>query len=260
MEKQKIREFWNQQALKYGYSVKAVNFDPLEEDLEFYFLESLIPTKVKLLDFGCGNGRTLFFLAQKRPRALFVGVDFSKNMINLARQNNCFENIDFFMGDVLSKSTIENLRKRYKSFDYILTKRLLINLHGISKKKKALENIWSLLKQGGTYIMIECFLEPLERINEIRLKLDLPIIKVKKFNEYLKEDFLLEIEVFFKIKKVLDFESNYYFISRIFNAYLSQGEPDYFAEINKLAVTLTKMGITFAKDYGPEKILILEKK
>ena len=119
-----------------------------------------------------------------------------------------------------------------------------------------------MLKDKGTYILIECFLEPLSRINSVRSSLGLEEIKVKHFNEYLSNDFITKNAArFFTVKDEVDFGSLYYFTSRVYNACLSKGKPDYFAEINKLAVEITKrnMNEKAIKGYSPEKMLILEK-
>lgn len=253
------KDFWRNQAKEYKFDVKAVNFDPLEEELELYFLENLIGDEELIFDMGCGNGRTLLELAKKKKKSNFLGVDFVEEMIAIAQEQKKsldVSNVDFYVADASS----EKIKKMFPSkFDKVITKRLLINLKG-ENKFKAIENIHSVLKEKGTYIMIECFIEPLNRINQIRKGLNLEEIKVKSFNEYLRFEFLKEISDLFIIKNKTDFESQYYFISRIYNAYLSEGKPDYYAPINKLAVELTKMGVSGEGGYSPEIIFVLEKK
>ncbi len=258
MKKIENKTFWEKQAKKFGKDVKAVNFDPLEEELEHFFLDQIVPNGVKICDLGCGNGRTIAFLSKRKVDSFFVGVDFSENMIKEAKKQNLI-NTEFLVGDATSSSFINSLIKEYGTFDLVLTKRLLINLFG-DHKLKTIYNIYSLLKTHGKYIMIECFVEPLNKINEIRSKLSLREIKVKPFNEYLTQKFINQISHLFAVDTEIDFESTYYFISRIFNAYLSEGEPDYLAPINKLAVKLTKLGYNFLSNLSPEKIYILKKK
>jgi len=253
------KDFWTNQAKEYKFDVKAVNFDPLEEELEFYFLENLIDDKELIFDLGCGNGRTLLELAKKKLNSTFVGVDFVEEMIAIAQEQKKFidvSNVDFYVADASS----EKIRKMFcLKFDKVITKRLLINLKG-ENKFKAIENIHSVLKEKGIYIMTECFIEPLNRINGIRKSLNLEEIKVRPFNEYLHHEFLEEISDLFIIRNKIDFGSQYYFMSRIYNAYLAEGKPDYYAPINKLAVELTKKGITGEGGYSPEIIFVLEKK
>ncbi len=251
-------EFWENQVKKYGYDVKSTNFDLLAEELELFYLEKFVNDGEVICDLGCGNGRTIIELAKKKQNTIFYGFDFVEEMVDVANEKKKklgLGNVFFYLMDACS----EDLKVKFFSrFDKVITKRLLINLKGESKLK-AIENIHSILKDHGVYIMVECFLGPLTKINSIREKLNLNKIKVKKFNEYISKDFMRQIEVLFKAKKQIDFESLYYFVSRIFNAYLSTGEPDYLASINKLAIELTKIGVRLVEDYSPEKIIILQK-
>lgn len=253
-----MKDFWQNQAKEYKFDLKAVNFDPLEEDLEFFFLDKLVKEGKEVLDLGCGNGRTLLELAKRKKTSKFYGVDFTEEMVSVAQEEKKklgVTNVNFYVGD----AALEPIKTMFNwKFDIVLTKRLLINLKG-EDKLKAVENIHGLLKEKGTYIMVECFIEPLQRINRIRKALNLEEIKVKFFNEYLDSSFFNKIKNLFKIKKKIDFESLYYFISRIYNASLSCGNPDYYASINRLSIELTKMGVKAKGGYSPEFIIILEK-
>jgi ubiquinone/menaquinone biosynthesis C-methylase UbiE len=254
------KDFWEQQAKKHKDNVCAVNFDSMEEDLEFFFLDQLVSDGIKVCDIGCGNGRTILELARKKKNTFFYGVDFSPNMIEIANQQKekfNLKNVNFQVADAISKDILNIVPQ----VDVVLSKRLLINIED-ENRHKAIENIYSLLVDKGEYIMVECFLEPLNRINEIRKQLKLSEIKTKTFNQYLESDFLQleQMKKRFTIKRTLDFESSYYYMSRIYNAYLSDGEPDYFSTINQLSVHLTKKGFTIVDGYGPEQIIILEKK
>lgn len=254
-----MKDFWKNQAKEHKFDIKAVNFDPLEEELEHYFLEQLIEDGKIICDIGCGNGRALLNLAAKKKESMFYGLDFVEEMISIAqgqKKSLNIPNVNFYVAD--AASTEIKTMFDFK-FDVVMSKRLLINLKGKNKFDGVL-NILSLLKEKGTYIMIECFLEPLERINSIRKALNIEEIKVKPFNEYLTFDFLDRLKDLFVIRKKLDFESLYYFTSRVYNAYLSGGKPDYFAPINKLATELVRMGINTVEGYSPEIIFILEKK
>jgi ubiquinone/menaquinone biosynthesis C-methylase UbiE len=251
-------EFWKNQVKKHGYDVKSTNFDLLAEELELFYLEKFVNDGEVICDLGCGNGRIIIELAKKKQNTIFYGFDFVEEMVDVANEQKekfGLRNVFFYEMSVCS----EDLRVNFSSmFDKVMTKRLLINLKG-DIKLKAVKNIYSILKDYGIYVMVECFIEPLAKINSIRKKLNLSEIKVKRFNQYLSKNIMKQIEVLFEVKKQIDFESFYYFMSRIFNAYLSVGEPDYLSPINKLAIELTKTGVRLVEDYSPEKIIILQK-
>jgi len=254
-------EFWNKQAEQYGFDSHAVNFDPIEEELESFFLDKEIFDNGCICDLGCGNGGTIFKLAEKRKtcNVNFFGFDFSPKMIEIANEQKKklgFDNVFFFVGD----ATSPDLGKQYpEKFDEILTKRLLINVRG-DDKRKVIENVHSMLRRNGRYVMTECFLEPLEKINEIRSSLGLYEIKVHSFNEYLTEDFLYDMSDLFINLWERDFGSLYYFISRIFNAALSKGKPDYMAPINQIAAQMSKEEYPIITGFAPETMIIFRKK
>jgi SAM-dependent methyltransferase len=207
---------------------------------------------------GCGNGRALIDLATARPNGRFVGYDFAENMVRVAETRRqklglgnvrfaCFDATDALPADVLG------------TFDMVLGKRLLINIKGPAKAK-VLKNLADMLRPSGTYIMIECFDAPLQRINHIRVGLGLDRIVVRSFNEYLMDEFLDEVRRLFTVERLVDRASLYYFISRIFNAHLSAGKPDYHAPINQLAARLVLQGVHPMTGYSPEVAYVLKKR
>jgi ubiquinone/menaquinone biosynthesis C-methylase UbiE len=253
-----VKDFWEEQALKFGEDVAAVNFDPIEDQFGAALLEELVPDDVSVADIGCGNGRNLIALAKARPNGNFVGYDFAENMINVAesaRKRIGLTNVRF---EQLDATTLTLSRDAKCAFDVVFGKRVLINIKG-DPKHQAVKNIHDMLRNDGIYIMIECFIEPLTRINGIREKLLLERIYVKPFNEYLTEEFLAEIKRYFAVERFIDIGSLYYFISRVFNAYLSSGTPDYFAPINQLASKLVLSGVHPLQGYAPEVTYVLKK-
>lgn len=254
-----MSNFWEQQAKKYGSDVKAVNFDPVSEELEVGIIKKMIGENEVVCDLGCGNGLTLLEIAKDREKSTFYGMDFIADMISSANQlkeKAGLNNLSFSQADASSEALADDIGIK---FDKVITKRLLINLKG-DKKYNAIKSIYNMLKPGGTYIMVECFLEPLQAINEIRGLLDLEEIKVKDFNEYLSLETMQKVEELFSIEEKIDFQSLYYFISRVFNAFLSDGNPSYDAEINMLAADLIKKGVNPVSGYSPEVIYVLKKK
>ena len=254
-----MKDFWEQQAKEHKSNIQAVNFDMMLEDLEFYFLHKIVFDGLVVCDVGCGNGRTLLSLAQKSPSAQFFGFDFSSEMISVAQSEQArlgVQNVIFSVADACETNLLDQDAER---FDVVLTKRLLINLKG-NDKLKAVRKIHHALKGNGLYLMLECFVEPLERINQVRRSLALEEICVKSFNEYLTAEHFNYIKSLFSIETKNDFVSLYYFISRIFNAYLSPTNMVYDAPINQLAVQLTKAGVCPIEGYAPEVMFRLRKR
>lgn len=253
-----MKEFWEQQAIEHGDAVAAVNFDPIQENLVTTLLEELVPDGLAVADMGCGNGKALIELAGTRPKGTFAGYDFAENMVRVAearRQSLGLTNVSFACADATEPLPAGAAGR----FDMVLAKRLLINVKG-PHKRVALQNVADMLKPGGTYIMVECFDAPLQRINAIRVSLGLDPIIVRAFNEYVPDAFLDDVKELFSIERLIDRGSLYYFISRIFNAHLSDGKPKYDAPINQLAGRLVSDGVYPMTGYSPEVTYVLKKR
>lgn len=84
-----------------------------------YFDMFLKDIKGKILDLGCGMGHYSNYMYNKGFEV--VGIDFSSNMINIAKNNN--PNIDFIVSDVCDLKCIEN-----KTFDGVVIAYVLQHL------------------------------------------------------------------------------------------------------------------------------------
>lgn len=92
----------------------------------------------KILDAGCGIG---FFSRYFEERgAKVIGIDFSKNMINVARENA--PNSDFIVGSLISLPFDNEI------FDFIYTSSVLIRIVEDKEWKKALSELNRCLKKS----------------------------------------------------------------------------------------------------------------
>ena len=72
-------------------------------DGDYKYMRFLVPPGSRILDLGCGTGR---LLNELRP-SQGVGIDFSPNMIEVARKQ--YPEHDFLCADIEDKNTYENL-------------------------------------------------------------------------------------------------------------------------------------------------------
>ncbi len=98
--KRAIRDLANRQAPDRDRWVARSSFY-YEEDLRY--MRFLVPEGLRVLDLGCGNGR---LLAALNP-SYGVGVDFSPNMIAIARGK--YPHLEFYEGDVENSKLIAEL-------------------------------------------------------------------------------------------------------------------------------------------------------
>lgn len=223
--------FWNRQASEGSLSGTK---DRYAKELEMQAIARYVSDGMRVLDVGCGDGETLEFLTKKYHLYAY-GMDNSKKMVEAARHKGL---VDIFQCD------IRKITKSFGSlFDLIYTQRALINLDTWEEQRTAILDILKLLRPGGTYVMVECFMEGLQEINELRKMLALPEIKPPWHNRYL--NYRDEVLPFFMEEDLLfdfvSFSGTYYFMSRVVNAYLAKQygmEPAYDSTVNYLGKML----------------------
>ena len=97
----------------------------------------------KILDIGCGAGRTSFYLQNFTND--YLGVDYSKSMIEFCENN--FKNLDFQHYDARDLSGFSD-----ESFDFILFSYNGIDYISHHDRIKAFKEINRVLKKGGSFI------------------------------------------------------------------------------------------------------------
>ncbi len=130
------KEIWDEIAEGWAH----LRNKPVDEVIEFANKVSNRPGKI--LDIGCGNGRNLVPFAKLNFEC--YGVDFSKNMIEIARKK--FERLG--LKCVFQTAHATDLPFKDESFDYVIC---IAVLHHLKKAEceKALSEIRRVLKNNG---------------------------------------------------------------------------------------------------------------
>ncbi len=119
------------------------HYRPYLKDYEKSAVEKYFQPGMKILDLGCGAGRTTKIL--KNSGYDVIGVDINEKLINLARKK--YGNIDFSIGDAcnlgFADSSFDLVFFSFNGIDYI---------HPHSKRMAALREIGRVLKDGGLLI------------------------------------------------------------------------------------------------------------
>ena len=242
--------FWNQMSER-GENSGTQDF--ILQNLEEKVILENIGICKRVLDVGCGDAN-LLHLIQSKTAAEAYGVDFSENMIGLAKNRQFAGKATFVIGDM---SQITYLMEPH--FDLIVSKRSLINLDAFAQQLSVFNDIISLLQPGGFYFMLENVKEGLDRLNQFRIMLDLHEMKVPWHNRYFSE---AEIEVLksqprVSFVKSVCFSSTYYLISRVLHAKISalnDKEPKYDSVLNQLSLAIPSVG-----DLGAPRLFIFKK-
>ena len=163
-----------------------------------------------------------------------------------------------FIVDDITK--LNNTKKLNIRFDYIITKRSLINLSNSKKQIEVIKNLSLLLKKGGKLYCCECSQDALNNINSFRKKLKLSKIDSPWHNSYLKDKKIQNIKTSkLKFLRTHEFTSSFYFISRVLNAYITKKNKKNFFDkaLNEVAL---KMDQGLIKGFSQNKIFEFEKK
>lgn len=115
---------------------------------ETYVIEKYFNQKDKILDLGCGTGRTTFALA-KAGYTDVVGVDLTYEMIAEARKLNEYfdSSIEFLVGDACE---LKFEQAHFKAVLFSFTG--LMSIPGQQNRNAALKEIHRILKPGGVFI------------------------------------------------------------------------------------------------------------
>lgn len=100
----------------------------------------------RVLDLGCGTGRLLEELIKKDIE--YTGIDNSKELLKIARNNYKKEKVVFLEDDILSLEKIKN-----QKFDYIFFIAVLHHLPSKKLRRKALLKIKEKMKEDSVLII-----------------------------------------------------------------------------------------------------------
>lgn len=98
----------------------------------------------RILDVGCGNGRLLEALKDKKLK--YLGIDNSEELIKLARKN--YPERKFLIGDILKLDSITE-----SDFDHIFCLAVLQHIPGKELRVEALKQMVAKLKPSGELII-----------------------------------------------------------------------------------------------------------
>jgi SAM-dependent methyltransferase len=261
-----IHRYWEDRARDSEGKPQATTDDVHLRQLEIATLagelKKLAPAAgASVVDVGCGDGMSLLAVAEQVPGVTFVGLDYSENMIALARAALARASADlrgrvtFGAGDVLALGNALGTRE----FDVVLTMRCLINLPTDEQQTAALGQIAAHLKPGGWYFGTENFMGGQNALNAARRGIGLAEIPVRWHNHFFTEErFPAQCAGDFAVAELVNFSSAYYYATRVVYSKLCSvlGEkPDYDHPIHRFAPGLPPMG-----DFSPIKLIRARRK
>ena len=214
-------------------TVRKMEIEAIINYLDFFLEKKIIPSNAKILDIGCGNGNTLEVISKKYADFHLVGVDYTSEMVNIAKER-LLPNVEFYQGDVRALSFSD------ETFDLVISERCVINVMDWNDQKVAITQINRVLNKGGMTLFIEGFDDALINLNDARKEFGLDPIPTPHHNLFFKKSLLLpfldgKFEVispkYFQNETLADFNfmSSHYFTSRVVHPMLVKlmGTPDH---------------------------------
>lgn len=107
---------------------------------------------IRVCDLGCGEGVAIILMAEAFPNSRFVGIDISAAGIKKAEtaaRSRHLRNVRFFQQDAAALRDHHGLME---SFDYVTA---FDAVHDQTHPREALEGVYTVLKQGGLFSMVD---------------------------------------------------------------------------------------------------------
>ena len=147
MDRKKLNDFYNSEKNQSHYTFSIDNVGLWES--EKILIEKYVSKNSKILDLGCGTGRTTINLYKLGYKNI-IGLDYSEKLIECAKRyciNNNL-NINFKYGDATNLFEFES-----NSFDFVLfSYNGLMSIPRKENRDKVLEDVYRILKKDGIFI------------------------------------------------------------------------------------------------------------
>ncbi len=206
---QDIKAFWEHRARQFGADSRATLGETTLRELEIRSMIKQIQRRrpSRVLDVGCANGYATKRYARAFPDVEFVGVDYSSEMIRIARED-ALANVSFQAADVLDASTLPG-----GSFGLAITQRCIQNVPDWAAQREAIRNMLSRLAEGGSLLLMECSKVGVTQLNDLRERLRLPPIEGIEpwHNNFLDDERMIEEFG----AKIIYFSSTYMFLVKV---------------------------------------------
>lgn len=143
-EPDSIKKMFNKIAAHYDLLNNIISFFTHYQVKKIAVKNLDIAPNAKVLDLCCGTGDLGIIAKQLTPSCEVIGVDFSKNMTEIAAYKS--QNIKYMEQDAT------NLNFEDNSFDYVL---MGFGLRNIKNRQAALKEIYRVLKTGGSFLHLD---------------------------------------------------------------------------------------------------------
>lgn len=141
---QKIKDMFDEISIYYDKMNNFISFGTHYLVKYFAIKELNISPRTMLLDLCCGTGDFTMLISHFFPRVKVIGLDFSSQMIKLAKTKN--PQGVFIQGDCMA------LPFANEEFDYIT---MGFGLRNIQDREKVLTECYRVLNKGGKFLQLD---------------------------------------------------------------------------------------------------------
>jgi len=141
---QKIKSMFDEISLYYDKMNNLISFGT-HNIIKFLAIKNLeITSNSNILDICCGTGDFTRLIQKFYPRSKVIGLDFSPEMLKLAKKKN--------PKGVYVQGDCTNLPFGDREFDFVT---MGFGLRNIENRSKALEEVYRVLKKNGKFLHLD---------------------------------------------------------------------------------------------------------
>ncbi len=143
---QTIHVMFNMISEKYDFMNNIMSFGT-HYYVKYMSIKNLdIKPDERVIDLCTGTGDLARIIKKLYPDAIVEGIDFSENMLKIAKKKSLNTKIQYFQGDVTNLPYSDN------TFDAVT---IGFGLRNIQNAEKAVEEIYRILKPGGSFLHLD---------------------------------------------------------------------------------------------------------
>jgi ubiquinone/menaquinone biosynthesis C-methylase UbiE len=256
-----IREYWSNQATRFGDDHRASWTDIHAINLEIAEISKRLRDGTRVIDIGCANGFSTINYAQ-RFRIDIKGVDYIPEMIAAAKDRLAMQPAPPMGAVAFSTGDIMSLDEPDGYYDTAIVTRVIINLDRREKQTAAIREAARIVKAGGTLLVSEATREGLQRLNSFRSEWGLQPVPEPPFNNYVDDELARNAAPdLLDLVEISNFASTYFVGTRVLKPLLANvvgnGVDPARAEMewNRFFSLLPAVG-----DYGTQKLFIFRRR
>ena len=140
-DKESLKEYYSKWSTTYDSDVKSCKYNG-PETIKDILIRNFNIYGAHILDVGCGTGLLADYLDKEKYQIVVDGIDISKEMIDIAKNRNYYDNLEVV-------DVFEINKQQLRKYDYIISVGMFTHSH---VGPNAIDDILNFLEKGGVFI------------------------------------------------------------------------------------------------------------